>query len=68
MNEYARIVSKGIQEGRAAEALCEAITAVGELLWEHYPITDADTDELPNAVMCESGERSADGEACNQPD
>lgn len=68
LNEYARTVSRGIQEGRASDALCEAITSVGELLWEHYPITDADTDELSNAVMCESGELSADGETCKQPD
>lgn len=53
LNEFARIVSKGIQDGKASDALCEAIKAVGELLWEYYPITDADTDELPNVVMCE---------------
>lgn len=63
LNDFARMVSKGIQEGRSSEALCEAITAMGELLWEHYPITDADTDELPNIVMCEPGEASSvDGE------
>jgi putative membrane protein len=53
LNKFARMVSKGIHEGRASEALCEAINGVGELLWEHYPITDADTDELPNVVMCD---------------
>jgi putative membrane protein len=59
LNKFARMVSKGIQEGRASEALCEAITAVGELLWEYYPITDADTDELPNVVICEPDEESS---------
>jgi putative membrane protein len=56
LNKFARMVSKGIQEGRTTDALCEAITGMGELLWEYYPITDADTDELPNVVMCEPGE------------
>jgi putative membrane protein len=54
LDNFARMVSKGIQEGRASHALCEAITGVGEILWEHYPITDADTDELPNVVMSEN--------------
>jgi putative membrane protein len=54
LNKFANMVSKGIQEGRASDSLCEAITGMGELLWEHYPITDADTDELPNAVMCQT--------------
>lgn len=53
LNKFARMVSQGIQDGRASDALCEAINAVGELLWEYYPITDADTDELPNIVLCE---------------
>jgi hypothetical protein len=37
---------------------------MGELLWEYYPITDADTDELPNTVICESDDFSTDGEGC----
>lgn len=58
LNKFARMVSQGIQDGRASDALCEAINAVGELLWEYYPITDADTDELPNIVLCERDEAS----------
>ncbi len=69
LNDFAGMVSKGIQEGRASDALCEAITGMGELLWEHYPITDADTDELPNVVLCETeGSSSVDGDACGRPD
>jgi putative membrane protein len=64
LNKFARMVSKGIQESRTADALCEAITGMGELLWEHYPITDADTDELPNTVICEPDDSSTDGEGC----
>jgi putative membrane protein len=65
LNRFASMVSKGIQEGRAADALCEAITDMGELLWEHYPITDADTDELPNVVICEQDDSSTDKGSCS---
>jgi putative membrane protein len=64
LNKFAGMVSKGIQEGRATDALCGAINGMGELLWEYYPITDADTDELPNTVICESDDFSTDGEGC----
>jgi putative membrane protein len=53
LNRFADMVSKGVQEGKACDALCDAIMAVGNLLWEYHPITDADTDELPNVVMYE---------------
>ena len=53
MNKFAGMVSKGIREKRASDALCEAIIGVGELLWEYFPISDADTDELPNVVVLE---------------
>ena len=53
LNKFADMVSKGVREGKACDALCDAITSVGSLLWEYYPITDADTDELPNGVMYE---------------
>jgi putative membrane protein len=64
LNGFAGMVSKGIQERRARDALCDAITGVGELLWEHFPITDADTDELPNIVICEPNDSSTEGEGC----
>lgn len=51
LDKFARMVSSGIREARTADALCEAITGVGEILWEHYPISDADTDELPNNLQ-----------------
>lgn len=54
--EFAHDVSLGIKEGRACEALCEAIAGMGDLLWEYYPITDSDVDELPNRPMVEGGE------------
>lgn len=67
LKALATAVSKGVREGRAADALCDAITAMGELLWEYYPITDADTDELPNTVMYEGGGHSLSGDDFTGP-
>ncbi|OGP78733.1 MAG: hypothetical protein A2V86_17135 [Deltaproteobacteria bacterium RBG_16_49_23] len=53
LNQYALGVSKGIREGRACDALCQAIQEIGVLLSNHFPITPDDTDELSNAVMTE---------------
>ncbi|TAL28261.1 MAG: hypothetical protein EPN94_00575 [Nitrospirae bacterium] len=51
LNKFAKIVSHGIGEKHACEALCAAIKESGELLAEHFPITPGDTDELANDVM-----------------
>jgi len=53
LNRFAHEVSRGIKEGRACEALSQAIQEIGELLSRHFPITPDDTDELPNAVLTE---------------
>jgi putative membrane protein len=51
LNDIAQAVSEGIRQGRAAEALATAIREAGELLREHFPIVDGDTNELPDAIM-----------------
>jgi putative membrane protein len=53
LNRFATIVSQGIKDGRACDALCEAIRRAGELLIKHFPITPDDTNELPDEVMTE---------------
>lgn len=53
LNKFARVVSQGIKEGRARDALCEAIREAGELLARHFPKTPDDTDELQDDVMTE---------------
>lgn len=53
LNKFAAEVSKGIAEGRACDALCNAIKEAGELLAKHFPKTKDDTDELPDDVMGE---------------
>jgi len=54
LNDIAKTVSEGIRQGRAAEALATAIREAGELLGEHFPMQDGDTNELPDAIMIES--------------
>jgi putative membrane protein len=51
LNDFAIAVSDGIRQGRAAEALAAAIREAGELLGEHFPIGDGDTNELSDAIM-----------------
>jgi len=53
LNKFAGIVSKGIREGHACDALCAAIKESGELLAAHFPITHDDTNELSDHVMTE---------------
>ncbi len=50
---FATDVSKGVKEGRACEALTEAIQKIGALLSTHYPSTVEDTNELPDGVISE---------------
>ena len=51
LNKFARIVSQGIKDGRACDALCESMKEAGELLSGYFPITPGDIDELPDEVM-----------------
>ena len=51
LDRFAILVSRGIREGRACDALSRAIQEVGALLSHHFPITSDDTDELPDEVM-----------------
>jgi putative membrane protein len=51
LNRFARTVSQGIKEGRACDALCNAIEEAGKLLSRHFPITPDDTNELSDEVM-----------------
>ncbi len=53
LNKFANIVSQGIKDDRACDALCGAIKEAGSLLAEHFPITPDDVDELPDEVITE---------------
>ncbi|MCX5817430.1 MAG: TPM domain-containing protein [Proteobacteria bacterium] len=56
LNRFARTVSKGVREGRACDALCEAIQEIGGLLAKYYPGTAGDIDELTDEVIYDSGD------------
>lgn len=51
LNAFARSISAGIRGGEAADALEKAIGETGELLAEHFPIRDGDTNELVDTVL-----------------
>ncbi|MCX5810034.1 MAG: TPM domain-containing protein [Proteobacteria bacterium] len=56
LNRFARMVSSGVREGRACDALCEAIQEIGGLLAKYYPGTAGDIDELTDEVIYDSGD------------
>ncbi|PIV43113.1 MAG: hypothetical protein COY75_01870 [Nitrospirae bacterium CG_4_10_14_0_8_um_filter_41_23] len=56
LNKFARIVSEGIKDGRACDALCEAIKEAGDLLSRYFPVTPDDVDELADEVMTDESE------------
>jgi len=53
LNRFANEVSRGIKEGRACDALSQAIQEIGASLAKHFPLTPDDTNELPDDVMTE---------------
>lgn len=60
LNGFARTVSQGIRDGRACEALCETMRDAGALLEKHFPMTEGDTNELPDGVITECRDRQDD--------
>jgi len=62
LNKFANMVSEGIKQGRAAEALCEAIKEMGTLLATHYPESGAHKDQLCDDVICGPGAGETDSE------
>jgi putative membrane protein len=53
LNKFARHVSRGIRDGQACDALCEAMREAGDLLAIHFPAAKDDTNELSDDVMTE---------------
>jgi len=51
LNQFAWMVSQGVRQGRACEALVEAIQGFGVLLSKHFPIKPGDIDELSDKVI-----------------
>ncbi len=51
LQTYALSVAHGIKNGEACEALCREIAKVAEVMAEHFPIKDDDTNELSDEVI-----------------
>ncbi len=44
-------LTAGIKEGRPAEAICQAVRRVGQILSSHFPYRKDDQDELHNLII-----------------
>lgn len=44
-------ITGGIREGKSADAICDAIHSIGNLLETHFPVKPDDTDELKNLII-----------------
>lgn len=44
-------LANGIKEGRGCDSLCKVISECGELLSQHFPRRDDDTNELPDRIL-----------------
>jgi len=49
--EIVDLVVSGIRDNRQGEAICEAVTRIGNLLQEFFPYTEDDKDELHNLII-----------------
>ena len=49
--ELVETITAGLKAGDACTAVCKAVERCGELLQEHFPIKDDDSNELPNLII-----------------
>jgi putative membrane protein len=50
-DDIVKMITVGIKQKRSADAICEAVKKIGELLKTHFPIKPDDTDELKNLIV-----------------
>ena len=50
-DEIVKMITDGIKQKRAVDAICTAVAKIGELLKTHFPIKPDDTDELKNVII-----------------
>lgn len=50
-DELVEIIIAGLKSDDACTAVCKAVERCGELLTEHFPVKDDDSDELPNLIV-----------------
>ena len=46
-----KMITDGIKQKRAVDAICAAIEKIGALLASHFPVKPDDTDELENVIV-----------------
>lgn len=51
LNRFASMVTQGIKEDQACDALCSTILEIGAILATHFPVKPDDTNELSDEVM-----------------
>ena len=56
LDRFAANVSQGVREGRASQALRQAITDAGALLSEHFPVKPGDKNELSDGIITVTGQ------------
>lgn len=50
-DDIVKMITDGIKQKRSADAICEAVKKIGELLKTHFPIKPDDSDELENLII-----------------
>jgi putative membrane protein len=50
-DDIVKMITDGIKQKRPADAICEAVEKIGELLKTYFPIKPDDTDELKNLII-----------------
>jgi len=55
LDRFAATVSQGVREGRASQALRQAISEAGTLLTEHFPVKPGDKNELSDSIITGQG-------------
>jgi putative membrane protein len=48
-----QVITDGIRNSRPADAICEAVEQVGNMLEEHFPIRSDDQNELRNVIIAD---------------
>ena len=50
-DEIVKMITDGIRQKRAADAICAAVEKIEALLAAHFPVKPDDTDELQNVIV-----------------
>ena len=50
-NQIVTMIIEGIKQTRQADAICDAVAKIGEILETHFPVKPDDTDELNNLIV-----------------